>query len=82
MVTVEIEVSLKPKALDPEGETVKKALRRLGYDEVVNVRTAKVYRIELDVDDEREAIETAEEMCKRLLANPVVEDYRIKVVEK
>ncbi|MHC1581238.1 phosphoribosylformylglycinamidine synthase subunit PurS [Methanopyrus sp.] len=81
LVTVEVRVSLKPKALDPEGETVKRALRRLGYEEVSDVRTAKVYRIELDVDDEDEAVELVDEMCRRLLANPVVEDYEIEVVE-
>ncbi|WP_457620203.1 phosphoribosylformylglycinamidine synthase subunit PurS [Methanopyrus sp.] len=81
LVTVEVRVSLKPKALDPEGETVKRALHRLGYEEVEDVRTAKVYRIELDIDDEEEAVELVDEMCRRLLANPVVEDYEIEVVE-
>ncbi len=81
MVTVEVRVSLKPKALDPEGETVKRALHRLGYKEVEDVRTAKIYRIELDIDDEKKAIEIADEMCRRLLANPVVEDYEIETVE-
>ncbi len=81
MVTVEVKISLKPKALDPEGETVRKALKRLGYDEVKDVRTAKIYRIELDIEDEKKAAEIADEMCRRLLANPVVEDYEIRVIE-
>jgi phosphoribosylformylglycinamidine synthase len=76
-----IEVSLKPGHSDPEGETAAQLLKELGY--AVNaVNVSKVYAIVLEAETAREAREKAEEMCKRLLANPTKDNYAIAIEEQ
>ena len=76
---VKVEVKLKPVVLDPQGKTVLMALHNLGYNEVRETRIGKL--IELRVEDESvEGVkERVQEMCKKLLANPVIEDFIIKI---
>lgn len=74
MATVRVYVTLKPSLLDSAGRTVAHALGKLGYDELQNVRIGKL--IELEVEPYSEA--RVKEMCDKLLANPVIEDYEIK----
>jgi len=74
--TVHVYVTLKPSLLDSAGRTVAQALQKLGYAEVEQVRIGKM--IELQVDDYSEA--RVKEMCDKLLANPVIEDYKIEEV--
>ena len=78
---VRVLVTPKPGVLDPEGRAVERALRELGYGSVQDVRTGKVIVLDLDTDDLSRAVELAREMCEKLLANPVIEQYRIEVVE-
>jgi phosphoribosylformylglycinamidine synthase len=77
--TVRVYVTLKRGVLDPQGSAVGRALRTMGYDEVEDVRLGKY--IELRVRD-GEATDAArrrvDDMCKKLLANTVIEDYRIE----
>jgi phosphoribosylformylglycinamidine synthase len=75
---VRIEVCLKPGHSDPEGETTAGLLKELGYT-VDSVNMSKVYSIVLEAASRREAEMKAEEMCKRLLANPTKDDYAIVV---
>jgi len=75
-----VEVSLKPGHSDPEGETTRASLTELNYP-VKDVRVSKVYTILLEASSIKEAQEQVEEMCRRLLANPVKDDYRISVEE-
>lgn len=75
MVTVRVFVTLKPSLLDSAGRTVAGSLTKLGFSEVQDVRIGKM--IELKVDSADEARIRA--MCDQLLANPVIEDYRIEV---
>ena len=76
-----IEVSLKPGHSDPEGETTAGLLKELGY--VVNaVNVSKVYTILLNAKTLGEAKAKAEEMCKRLLANPTKDNYIIAIEEQ
>jgi|TARA_B100000902_G_scaffold86451_2_gene90665 phosphoribosylformylglycinamidine synthase len=75
---IEIQVGLKSGMADPEGVNVKKALDLLGFDSVKKVDSVKCYRIIID-KKEAEAIKEAEEICKKLLANPVVHEYSISV---
>jgi len=75
---VRIEVCLKPGHSDPEGETTAGLLKELGY-RVDSVNMSKVYSIVLEAASRREAEMKAEEMCKRLLANPTKDDYAIVV---
>ena len=78
---VKIEVSLKPGHSDPEGETAARLLKELGY--AVNaVNVSKVYTILLEAPTPREAEAKAEEMCKRLLANPTKDNYTIALEEQ
>lgn len=81
MFTAEVQVGFKDGVADPEGENTRKTLELLGFEEVEAVRSAKVFSIELDADDADQARQRAEEMCSRLLANPVVNDYAIEVSE-
>jgi len=73
-----VEVSLKPGHSDPEGETTKNSLAELNYP-VRDVRVSKVYTILLEASSVRDAERMVEEMCRRLLANPVKDDYKICV---
>lgn len=73
MPKVTVTVTLKPTLLDAQGRTVEGALHSLGYGSVKNVRVGKV--IELETDDP----EAVPAMCEKLLANPVMESYRIEV---
>ena len=75
-----VEVKLKPGYLDPEGETAKLSLKELGYD-VEDVRVSKVYEITLNADSREDAERLVEEMCVRLLSNPVKDDYSYRVEE-
>jgi phosphoribosylformylglycinamidine synthase len=77
--TVEVRVSLKKGALDAEGETVQKSLKLLGYP-VKKAETIKVYRLVVQADSRRQAQEIVEGAARRLLANPVIQEYVITVV--
>ncbi len=80
MPKVKVYVTLKPTLLDAQGRVVQNALTALGYDNVEQVRMGKY--IELEVGDNGRPIgEEVTEMCDRLLANPVIEDYRYEVTE-
>ena len=76
-----VEVSLKPGHSDPEGETAARLLKELGYA-VDAVNVSKVYTILLDAETLSEAKAKAEEMCKRLLANPTKDNYTIAIEEQ
>jgi phosphoribosylformylglycinamidine synthase len=76
-----IEVSLKPGHSDPEGETTARLLKELGYRvEAANV--SKVYSVVLEASSRKEANVKAEEMCKRLLANPTKDNYAVVIEEE
>jgi phosphoribosylformylglycinamidine synthase len=74
-------VVVMPKAVvnDPQGVTVKQGLRSLGFDDVDEVRVGKYIEIRLDTDSEAEAVEHVEQMCRKLLANHVIEDFRYTI---
>jgi phosphoribosylformylglycinamidine synthase PurS subunit len=81
MFRLRVEVSLKPGHSDPEGETTAKLLRELGF-RVERVNVSKVYTIFLEASSMDEASAKAEEMCRRLLANPTKDNYTIIVEEE
>jgi len=76
-----IEVCLKPGHSDPEGETTAHLLKELGYS-VKTVSVSKVYNAILEAESRAEAEEKADEMCKRLLANPTKDNYAVTVEEE
>ena len=69
----EVQVALRPGIADPEGQTIGSALRSLGYATVDEVRSGKLMRIAFEAADHEEAEAEVGEMCRRLLANPVME---------
>ncbi len=72
-----IHISLKNGVLDPQGKAVRTALGSLGFDGVGDVRLGKVIELDLAETNRDQARETVERMCKSLLANTVIENYRI-----
>ncbi|HUV25444.1 MAG TPA: phosphoribosylformylglycinamidine synthase subunit PurS [Methanomassiliicoccales archaeon] len=76
MVIAEIRIELKPGVADPEGQNTRKALELLGFEGIKNVRSIKLFEVDLDLEEEA-AMHSCEEMCKKLLANPVIQSYRI-----
>ena len=74
-------VTLKPSVFDPQGKTIADALHSLGYDEVEDVRVGKFMELRLAATDKGAAGTRLEEMCKRLLANTTIEDYRYEIEE-
>jgi phosphoribosylformylglycinamidine synthase len=71
-------VTLKQSVLDPQGQAVSRALGTLGFPEVKEVRLGKIVELELDETDPRKARERLAQMCEKLLANTVIEEYRIE----
>tara|TARA_Y100000590_G_scaffold225679_1_gene255098 strand:- start:195 stop:428 length:234 start_codon:yes stop_codon:yes gene_type:complete len=74
---VEIIVTLKNGVLDPQGKVIQQTLNGMNFSEAKDVRQGKYFNIEMDIEDEKKAKLKAEEMCKKLLANLVIEDYKI-----
>ena len=72
-------VTLKKEVLDPQGKVVSQTLKDMGYNNVINVRQGKYFDIELDENNKEKAKKIAEEICKKLLTNIVIEDYTINL---
>jgi phosphoribosylformylglycinamidine synthase PurS subunit len=79
MYLAKIYVTLKPTVNDPQGLTVKGGLHTLGFDKVQSVRVGKYMEVRLDEKDGPEAEGQVREMCRQLLANPVIEDFRFEL---
>ncbi len=82
MLKARVEIKLKKGIVDPEGKNIKKALNLLQFNEVKSVKVAKVFEIEIEGDDEEKARDRIEAMCRRLLANPVINDYKIDIIRE
>lgn len=74
---MEVKVGLKLGVSDPEGSNTLKSLELLGYDQVRSVKSLKVYRMEVDAPTEEEARAKVEEMCLKILTNPVIHTHEI-----
>ena len=74
---ISIIVTLKKDVLDPQGKTIKKVLEGMNFLNLNNLRQGKYFEIDIDEKNRKKAEETAEEMCKKLLVNLVIEDYKI-----
>jgi phosphoribosylformylglycinamidine synthase PurS subunit len=75
----EVFIVLKPLVNDPEGLVIRDGLRTIGFNEVSAVRSGKYLTVDLDAEDRAEAEARLTEMCEKLLANPVIEEYRVSV---
>lgn len=76
---VTVTIDRRPEIADPEGTTVKRALHDLGFTEANTVRMDRVIHMDVDGDDPAEVKARVEEMCRQLLANPVLEDFSVEV---
>ena len=76
-----VHVTLKPGVLDPQGKAVLRALEALGFGGVDGVRQGKFIELDLKESDPKKAEVEVEDMCKKLLANTVIEDYRVDISE-
>lgn len=74
-----VHVTLKPGVLDPQGKAIANALNALGFEGVGEVRQGKVIDLEIDGADRDEAQAKVEDMCRKLLANTVIEDFTIEL---
>ncbi|AZK48737.1 phosphoribosylformylglycinamidine synthase subunit PurS [Paenibacillus woosongensis] len=79
MIKASVYVTIKQSVLDPQGVAVQGALHSMGFAEVESVRIGKYLELQLDTNDRNEAEARVKEMCEKLLANTVVEDYRFEL---
>ena len=74
---IKVIVTLKSGVLDPQGKAIQQTLNGMGFSNVKDVRQGKYFDIDIDESDEQKAKLSAEETCKKLLANQVIEDFKI-----
>ena len=72
-----IKVTLKKDVLDPQGKVVEQTLQNMGMDTLLNVRQGKYFEVEIDENNESKAKNKVEDMCKKLLVNLIIEDFKI-----
>ena len=77
--SVLVETSLRPGVADPQGATIERSLPALGFDGVTGVRVGKAFRFTVEAADEAAARAEVDDMCRRFLTNPVIEDATISV---
>jgi phosphoribosylformylglycinamidine synthase len=76
-----IKITLRRSILDPQGKAVEHAIQSLGYKDVKDTRIGKYIELLIDSEDRQKAEKAAEEICNKLLANPVMEDYEFELAE-
>lgn len=81
MYKAEINVTLKKSVLDPQGQTVLHALSSLGYQDAKDLRIGKYFQLIVDEKDRAKAESRIREMCDKVLINPVIEEYNLKISE-
>ena len=74
---ISVVVTLKKDVLDPQGTTIKKALKGMSFTSVNNVRQGKYFEIDIDEKNQKKAEDKVNDMCKKLLTNLIIEDYKI-----
>ena len=76
---VSVTVTLKKDVLDPQGKVVNQTLKNMGFNAVTNVRQGKFFEIDINENDENKTKKIADEICKKLLTNSIIEDYKINL---
>ena len=79
---VQVHTRLKEGVLDPQGKAVESALKNLGYKDINKIRQGKLFDIDIDTTDPSKAVEISENICKSLIANMVIEDFSIEVIQE
>jgi phosphoribosylformylglycinamidine synthase len=80
MITIFVNVQPKANILDPQGKTIQHALKNLGFQSIQEIRIGKRIKINIEVDNVKEATAKVQEMCEKLLINPLIEEYSLEVV--
>ena len=78
---ISVTVTLKKDVLDPQGKVDQQTLKNMGYETIENVRQGKYFEIELNETDKQKSHEIIDNICKKLLINPVIENYKINLKE-
>lgn len=76
---ITVEITRRPEIADPQGTTIQRALSDLGHNDVVSVRIDRVIHLDVEGDDPATVQARVEEMCRQVLANPVLEDFTVEV---
>jgi phosphoribosylformylglycinamidine synthase len=76
---VTVEITRRPEIADPQGTTIQRALHDLGHNEVMSVRVDRVIHLEVEGEDPALVQSRVQEMCRQVLANPVLEDFSVEV---
>jgi phosphoribosylformylglycinamidine synthase PurS subunit len=76
-----VHVSFKPTVLDPQGQTIQKALHELGHKSIAHVRQGKYFEIEIPAGTREEAARELDQIARDVLANPVMEDYQVEFLD-
>ena len=79
---VEIQTTLKEGVLDPQGKAVETALTNLGFSDIKEIRQGKLFIVDIDTNDIVKAEKVAKMICESLLANMVIEDYKIQIIKE
>jgi phosphoribosylformylglycinamidine synthase len=82
LYTAQIKITLRKSILDPQGKTVEHSIQSLGYNNIKNTRIGKYIELKIDSSSKEEANRITDEICKKLLANPVMEDYTFEITEQ
>ena len=81
MIKLSIYTTLKSGVLNPEAKAIMDTLNRMGYNQLSHIEMGKTLKLDIDTDDDKKAIRLAHKMCQNLLANPVMEDYTISLID-
>jgi phosphoribosylformylglycinamidine synthase len=81
MYTAKILITLRSSILDPQGKAVENSLKSLGFKDIVDTRIGKFIEMKIDSGSKKKANDLIEQACKKLLANPVMENYEFEILE-
>ena len=76
-----VTVTLKKDVLDPQGKVIQQTLQNMGFDTLKSLRQGKYFEVELSENNEEETKKKVEDMCKKLLVNLIIEDYKINLIK-
>ncbi len=77
-----IKITLRKNILDPQGKTIEHSLKSMGYDSILDTRIGKFIELQVEADSKEKASQITDDACKKLLANPVMEDYEFEITEQ
>ncbi|MBS1515198.1 MAG: phosphoribosylformylglycinamidine synthase subunit PurS [Bacteroidetes bacterium] len=77
-----IKITLRKSILDPQGKAIEHSLKSIGYDSILDTRIGKFIELQVEADSSEKARQIIDDACKKLLANPVMEDYEFEITEE